>query len=242
MVKVFCTKPFPLFEAIGDLVDGTRASGKGAFQAGQISAFDQHDSPARSHFPNPIDSKINPVLHEVSQDMEKGMTQNNIPLRTQQKKPGSSFYNSDDFSSSIDEVGEDASSPSPSPPPTKCKHTKRAGPSTSNASKSHHMSAGQGMNAIAHSLGSIFKDMRKKRATKRTRALTLPPRLLQDPIERAIVTLEADVAFSNNEMMEVINVFITNKQIARVYATLQSSHVHTNLVTCHLAKLQEGSL
>ncbi|KAF8256521.1 hypothetical protein EI94DRAFT_1711180 [Lactarius quietus] len=104
------------------------------------------------------------------------------------------------------------------------------------------MSAGQGMNAIAHSLGSVFKDMRKKRATKRTRALTPPPRLLQDPIERAIVTLEADAAFSDNEMMEVIDIFMTNEQIARVYATLQSSHARTNLVTRHLAKLQEGSL
>ncbi|KAI9442579.1 hypothetical protein H4582DRAFT_1764142, partial [Lactarius indigo] len=39
LVKKFCTKPFPLYNAVGELVDGTQATGKHAFQAGQASAF-----------------------------------------------------------------------------------------------------------------------------------------------------------------------------------------------------------
>ena len=75
LVKTFRTKPFPLFDAIGDLIDGTRATGEGTFQAGQTSVFDHHDSPPRDISPCSFESKIDPILLEVSHDMEKDSKQ-----------------------------------------------------------------------------------------------------------------------------------------------------------------------
>ena len=68
---MFRTKPFPLFNTIGDLVDGTRATGQGVFRAGQTSTFDPPNSPACDNSPDSIDSKIDPVLLEASQTMGK---------------------------------------------------------------------------------------------------------------------------------------------------------------------------
>ena len=111
-------------------------------------------------------------------------------------------------------MGNNASSPSPTPPPTKRRHTKSAGPSTSNASKLRRVSAGQGMTKMATSLADMVKVIKKKRAPK-TRVLTPPPTLPQDPLERAIVKLEVDAEFSNNEMMNVIDIFMADQDIAR---------------------------
>jgi hypothetical protein len=61
MVKIFRSKPFPLFDAIGDLVNGTRATGEGVFQAGRQSMFDQNGSPTCSNSPS-SDTNINPAL------------------------------------------------------------------------------------------------------------------------------------------------------------------------------------
>ena len=63
-MKTFRTKPFPLYNAIGDLVDGTRATGEGVFQAGQTSAFDRNVSP--THDDSPSDTNIDPSLRETS--------------------------------------------------------------------------------------------------------------------------------------------------------------------------------
>lgn len=75
MVKTFRTKPFPLFDAIGDLIDGTRATGEGVFQAGQTSVFDCHDSPTHDNSPSLVDPRIDPVLIEASRDMDKALNQ-----------------------------------------------------------------------------------------------------------------------------------------------------------------------
>jgi hypothetical protein len=75
MVKKFCTKPFPLFNAIGDLIDGTRATGNGVFWAGQTSTFDHHDSPVCDNSLDSMDSKINLVLLEASRNTDKAFNQ-----------------------------------------------------------------------------------------------------------------------------------------------------------------------
>lgn len=97
------------------------------------------------------------------------------------------------------------------------------------------------MQEMATSLAGMVKAINKKRAPKTPMAPTQPMGLQQDPLERAIITLEADAALSNNEMMEANNIFMADKDIARVYATLQTSRACTNLVQCHLAKLWDGS-
>ena len=75
LVRAFCTKPFPLFNAIGDLIDGSQATGEGTFQAGTTSAFDHYDSPTCDASPSSFDSKIDPILLAESRNMEKGLTQ-----------------------------------------------------------------------------------------------------------------------------------------------------------------------
>ena len=97
------------------------------------------------------------------------------------------------------------------------------------------------MQEMATSLAGMVKAITKKRAPKTPVALILPMGLPQDPLERAIITLEADAALSDNEMMEAIDVFMADKDIARVYVTLWTTHACTNLMQRHLAKLREGS-
>ena len=232
MVKTFCTKPFPLFNTIGDLIDGTHATSNGISQARQTSVFDCHNSPACNNSPGLVDSRIDPVLIEASHNMDKALNEvcpfkfkeTSLTVSPQSKKASASFYSLDNNSSSneVDNMSNNTSSPSPSPPPIKHKHTKSTRPSTSNASKSCYVSAGQGMTEMATSLADMVKIIKKKRALK-TRALTPPLRLPQDPLERAIITLETDAEFSDNKMMDIINIFMANQDIAKVYATLQTS-------------------
>ena len=78
-VKTFLRKPFPLFDAIRDLIDGTCATGRGAFQAGQVSAFDNSDhdsiicdnSPIPTDSPDLINSRIDLILLKASCNMKE---------------------------------------------------------------------------------------------------------------------------------------------------------------------------
>ena len=98
------------------------------------------------------------------------------------------------------------------------------------------------MSEMANSLASMVEVFKTKRAPKTQRAPTPPPTLPQDPLARAVVTLEADGAFSDDEMLDVIEVFMANHTFAAVYATLQTSRAHTSLAQRHLAKLRGGSM
>ena len=77
-VKTFHGKPFPLFDAIRDLIDGTCTTGRGAFQAGQASAFDNSDhdsiihdnSPIPDDSPDLINSRIDTILLKASHNMK----------------------------------------------------------------------------------------------------------------------------------------------------------------------------
>ena len=255
MVKAFRTKPFPLFDSIGDLVDGTRATGEGVFIAGRTSAFDRHDSPLHGDSPISVhsqnDDNIDPSLREISCNVDKGkgkasgsntqvsayqaMSVSLIYTAThlQIKKAGASFYGSDDYSSSDDDLPSPIASPSP--PPAKRKRTKSAGPSTNNTSKLRRLTAGQGMSKVAGSLSDIAKAVKKRKAAKALAGLT------QGPLERAIAILETDAAFNDDTMPKIIELFMANRDIATVYATLQSFHGRTNLVQYHLAKLEGGA-
>ena len=110
----------------------------------------------------------------------------------------------------------------------------------SHASRSHHVSAGQGMSEVANSLASMVEVFKMKRAPKTQRVPTPPPMLPQDPLARAVVTLEADGAFSDDEMLDIIEVFMANQTFVAVYATLQTSQACMSLVQHHLAKLWGG--
>ena len=161
-LKTFRTKPFPLYNTIGDLIDGTQATGEGVFQAGQMSAFDCNISP--THNNSPSDTNIDPSLLEISTVCKtakgKGHATNtqvsisinscwlfywhSIHLLPPNKKLGSMFYQSDDLYSSELYLASPKASPLPSLPPAKRKHshTKSAGPSNSNAQRSRCVSTG----------------------------------------------------------------------------------------------------
>ena len=93
---------------------------------------------------------------------------------------------------------------------------------------------------MANSLASMVEVFKMKRAPKTQRVPNPPPMLPQDPLARAVVTLEADGAFSNDEMLDIIEVFMANQTFVAVYATFQTSQAHTSLVQHHLAKLWGG--
>lgn len=72
--RKYRTKPFPLYDPIGDLVDGSRATGEGTFHAGQVSAFapPPSETPAHDRSPSPTmsDEDIDPRIKDISRDMQ----------------------------------------------------------------------------------------------------------------------------------------------------------------------------
>ena len=87
LVKTFCRKPFPLFDAIGDLIDGTCTTGRGVFQVGQVSAFDNsdHDSVIHDNSPNLINSRIDLILLKASCNMKDKASKQVHPIWIQRK-------------------------------------------------------------------------------------------------------------------------------------------------------------
>lgn len=67
--KPFRKKGFPLFDELGDLIDGTRATGEFAFRAGQTPgpSYTRHSSPVTPPGDD-FDSRIDPVLLGISKD------------------------------------------------------------------------------------------------------------------------------------------------------------------------------
>ena len=68
LVKVFKLKAFPHYDAIGDLIDGTRATGEGVFRPGITSASKPPPSPGLSNANSSF--VIDPTLEEISYEME----------------------------------------------------------------------------------------------------------------------------------------------------------------------------
>ena len=80
------------------------------------------------------------------------------------------------------------------------------------------------MSNISEKLLDIAKSIKKRQATRdaaRTAAQATAPPL--DTLERAVIILKDDGAFSDHETMEVIDMFMADRELARVYATLQTS-------------------
>ena len=70
------------------------------------------------------------------------------------------------------------------------------------------------MSEMATSLADMVKVIKKKGATK-TQAPTPPPKLPQDPLERVIIKLEADAEFSDNKMMDMVDVFMADQDMQK---------------------------
>ncbi|KAH8981369.1 hypothetical protein EDB86DRAFT_3087156 [Lactarius hatsudake] len=115
LVKKFRTKAFPLYNAVSELVDGTRATGKNTFHVGQTSAF--NPTQPQTCEPTPYDFSIDPILQDISRDMESDLgneasMRKTIPPSShsaQTKEPGTSFYGLDKFSSDDDNMPDNTS-------------------------------------------------------------------------------------------------------------------------------------
>ncbi|KAF8260972.1 hypothetical protein EI94DRAFT_1811008 [Lactarius quietus] len=100
------------------------------------------------------------------------------------------------------------------------------------------------MSEMAKSLSAMEK---KKVSTLQPKqeasSPTKGPKLPADPQEKAIVLLENDAPYSNNEMLNVIEFFIVEPNIAKVYASIGTSNLHTNFLERRRVKWesQEGS-
>ncbi|KAF8260594.1 hypothetical protein EI94DRAFT_1747973, partial [Lactarius quietus] len=133
----FQHKKFPLFDEIADLVDGTWATGKNAFHAGQMSLYEppSYDNPS-----------LDPALQDIFLNVASATDATNT-LHRMIKKPGDSFYNLDIPSSSKDEEIT-----APKPPTLKQKHARSIEPVPDEYIKPCHISAGQGMQKMANSM------------------------------------------------------------------------------------------
>jgi hypothetical protein len=67
------------------------------------------------------------------------------------------------------------------------------------------------MSSINDTLGDIAKSIKKRKAARAaaSRATALP----QDALEWAVIILEDDAAFSDNETMEVIDMFMVDQEV-----------------------------
>ncbi|KAH9037598.1 Myb/SANT-like DNA-binding domain-containing protein [Lactarius pseudohatsudake] len=234
LVKKYRTKPFPLYNAIGDLVDGTRATGKGAFRAGRTSAFEPPSCRARDTTPS--DFAIDPALEEISRDMGRVSEDE---TGTQNKEPGASFFGSDKYSSSEDDA---TTVTTPAPRLTKRKRVKSAEPPksagiSSEPLKSRRVTAGQGMSNMADSLRDMVVHMKTRKEGK-TSEVPLAQRLPEDPQERVVAILEQDAQFSDEETLEIVGYFMVDRDFARVYATFQSSCMRTGYLLHQLPKFR----
>jgi hypothetical protein len=99
------------------------------------------------------------------------------------------------------------------------------------------------MTQMADSLRDVADEMKTRRESKahereQTARQNLTPKLPDDPQERAIAILEQDATLSDNEMIQVIDYFMADRDLARVYATLQTSRARTSFLESRLAKLR----
>ena len=81
----FRKKGFPLFDDIGNLIDGTRATGEFAFRAGQSRqtpgpSYTRHSSPATPPGDD-YDARIDPELLDISKDTSLTRNANNSRTR-----------------------------------------------------------------------------------------------------------------------------------------------------------------
>ncbi|KAH9022583.1 hypothetical protein EDB85DRAFT_2151721 [Lactarius pseudohatsudake] len=213
LVKKFRTKPFPLFDAVGELVDGTRATGKRAFRAGQASVFP----------PPPSDFAIDPTLDDISLDMgrvsgDETGTQTTVPpsgRSTQTKEAGASFYGSD----------------SPMPVETQACQERRTIERIPETALRFCWTGN--VREMARSLQGVFEHMKRRQEDKVSSTQ-------QDPgqeLNKAIGLLSEDATLDDDEFMEVVDHFWNNINFARAYTAMPTPQMRTTLIRRRLRKL-----
>ncbi|KAH9037596.1 Myb/SANT-like DNA-binding domain-containing protein [Lactarius pseudohatsudake] len=235
LVKKFRTKAFPLYNAVGELVDGTRATGKNTFHAGQRSVFNPTQPQTRE--PTPYDFSIDLILQDISRDMESDLGDGTSMRKTvppssrsaQTKEPGASFYGSDKFSSDDDNMPDNPSKSqqvTPAPSLSKRKRVKSAGPS-SESQKPRRVSAGQGMVDMAQSLQVVVEHMKQRREEKS-----------QTVLDRAIQLLSDDNTLDDDNFMDAVDYFSADLEFASAYTAVKTPQMRAAILRRRMKKMR----
>ncbi|KAH9021386.1 Myb/SANT-like DNA-binding domain-containing protein [Lactarius pseudohatsudake] len=212
LVKKFRTKAFPLYNTVGELVDGTRATGKNTFHAGQRSVFNPTQPQTRE--PTPYDFSIDPILQDISRDMESDLGDGTSMRKTvppssrsaQTKEPSASFYGSDKFSSDDDNMPDN---------PSKSQQ------------KPRRVSAGQGMVDMAQSLQVVVEHMKQRREEKS-----------QTILDRAIQLLSDDNTLDDDDFMDAVDYFSADLEFASAYTAVKTPQMRAAILRRRMKKMR----
>ena len=83
---------------------------------------------------------------------------------------------------------------------------------------------------------TLHKSRVKKELAKESSTSKLP----DDPQERAIYLMEDDSCLSDHKRNEAIAYFMADRNLARAYATLKTSHRRMSFLQHNLEKLRKG--
>lgn len=235
----FQHKKFPLFDEIADLIDSTWANGANAFHAGKTSL---HESNQDASYNDP---NIDPALRAISINVGSATKVTKTP-HTSVKKPGVSFYDSDNLSSSdvstmaclcgrADfhsfmwfELQETAA---PVPSTFKQKRARSPAPTAENSNKLCRISAGQGMYKMAESMDKVANAMNPSSPPSKAKATS------SDPQAEAITYIESNGGLSEIEFVGAFELFLSDADFAKAYMRLQTDYARANVPRNRLAKL-----
>ncbi len=88
------------------------------------------------------------------------------------------------------------------------------------------------MSDTLHDMVNYMQSRKEEKAGKQPSAT----KLQEDPQERAIAILQKDAPYSDNELMDVVDIFMADCDFTRVYATLDTSRMHTIFLQRRLKK------
>ncbi|KAI9452920.1 Myb/SANT-like DNA-binding domain-containing protein [Lactarius psammicola] len=202
----FQQKKFPLYDEIADLIDGTRATGANAFRAGQVSIYAKNlPTPTQSF----DESAIDPLLWSSSDNVEKATDVTDRVPRKPTRKPGASFYDSDDASSEVEEF---------TPLPSKRKRSESESKSASNTMDEPPKVA-KVMNPLP-----LPANTNTPSDDRRGDAIAYIEKKFQDEL--------SDIDFA-----EAFELFVANQEFAKAFMGLKSDNLRMSVLRHKLMKI-----
>ncbi|KAH9013586.1 hypothetical protein EDB84DRAFT_1568586 [Lactarius hengduanensis] len=255
----FRKKGFPFFDEIGDLIDGTRATGEFAFRGGQSAgpSHTRHSSASPTPPPNNDSFAIDPVLLDVSRDLnssrdrdnsrdDEGVSEDEIPAEINPQGPSKTVMKRPLFDLDLaDESGEVPDEEDDKEKATaqaeNRKRAKSARASTGSERRNvRRVSAGEGMNSIAGSvttaantladaMTAAASSIRPPAAELATSALTtnIGP---NGSLSFAIALMEANEGFSESDVAIAAECMIADPNIATSYMSITSRTARSKLI------------
>ncbi|KAH9040660.1 hypothetical protein EDB85DRAFT_1924505 [Lactarius pseudohatsudake] len=232
--KAFRTgkKTFPLYEDIGNLVEGTRATGANTFRVGQTPGRSDKCAPAPgpSHTPAPksplpySNFAIDPLLLEQAPDDGVGASENELNAEGPEKQainkePGYTFFGSDKYSSNEDEIAA---------PETQGKTRKRsrAAAKSNEPRRKRRATAGESISDLSKSvnkMASSVSDAASKAATRTPQAL-------------AIAKIEMAEGFAPREIVLAIKCVMRDAELATAYLAISNPEFSAEIIREEIEK------